>query len=177
MIVDIRLDGADLALQAVGVSKRRVKKAIQKAIQETTQIETKAIGAEITSAHRLDDTFDGSRVKGSQKGATGKVWIGTKPIKSAYLGKLTQDRRGTRAGKHYYPGAFIPNLKSGHRGAFKRKDPATRWSKGRSRMVSPNLGIVEQVVKLDKIDRIMSKHRDTAVKKMQELFLAEIERQ
>ena len=41
----------------------------------------------------------------SEKGAV--LWIGTNPISAQYLGKLKQNKRGVKAGKHQIDGAFI----------------------------------------------------------------------
>ena len=52
------------------------------------------------------------------------VWVGYNPIKAAYIGKLRQQRRGARAGKHFYEGGFLATMRSGHQSVFKRHGKA-----------------------------------------------------
>ena len=48
------------------------------------------------------------------------VWVGYNPIKASYLGALRQQRRGARAGRHFFDRAFVATMRSGHRGVFIR---------------------------------------------------------
>ena len=41
------------------------------------------------------------------KTLTGKIWVGLNPISPQKVGKLSQVSGGAKAGKHFFPGAFI----------------------------------------------------------------------
>jgi len=57
-------------------------------------------------------------------GGYAAVWVGYNPIKAAYLGSLRQQRRGARAGKHFFERAFLATMRSGHRGVYLRSGNA-----------------------------------------------------
>jgi len=83
----------------------------------------------------------------------GSVWFGANPVKAAYIGRLSQLRRGARAGRHFFSGAFIAQTNSGHIGVFSRrggaKNSSGRDSKGRLR--KGRLPINEQAVSLQNV--------------------------
>ncbi|MFH1493744.1 MAG: phage tail protein [Pseudomonadota bacterium] len=70
------------------------------------------------------------------------VWFGLMPVKAAYVGKLSQLKKGARAGKHVFPGGFVGRMPSGHIGIYLRKGKA-------------RLPIVEQSVKLEQAQTIL----------------------
>ncbi|MDA3920977.1 MAG: phage tail protein [Salinisphaera sp.] len=52
------------------------------------------------------------------------VFMGTMPLKSHYLGKPRQQKRGARVGKITFAGAFVARMQSGYVGIYKRRGTA-----------------------------------------------------
>lgn len=48
------------------------------------------------------------------------VWFGANPLPASYLGHPSQNRRGTRAGRHQFEGAFAARMSSSHIGVYRR---------------------------------------------------------
>lgn len=50
-----------------------------------------------------------------------RIWLGTDPMAAAYAGKLVQQKKGAKVGKHKFPHAFVATMPSGHQGIFHRQ--------------------------------------------------------
>lgn len=61
------------------------------------------------------------RVNATSRRLSGILWLGIAPVKAAYFGKPRQLKKGAKAGKKTFPGAFVATMRSGHIGIFRRK--------------------------------------------------------
>jgi len=95
--------------------------------------------------------------------SSGSVWLGTLPVKAIYVGKprVLKRKGGVRIGKHYFAGAFLATMPSGHTGIFKRKGEA-------------RLPIQEQFVKLEGVDQVADDIRIRLPVRMTELMRQEL---
>lgn len=110
-----------------------------------------------------------SRLKKAQRSAMvvrdggGRVWFGTKPLRSGYAGTPRQQKRAAKVGKHKFPGAFVATMASGYTGIFKRV--------GKSR-----LPIREHVIKSEGItDSFMQWLAAHADQRLLEQFVSDLE--
>lgn len=101
----------------------------------------------------------------------GSVWVGTQPVKAAAVGTLRQTRRGTRAGRHVFPGSFLATLRSGHRASFHRASTLIRKSPG---AWGDNLPIVEDVVELEGATQVAAGVQRRAPARLLELLRQEV---
>ena len=49
---------------------------------------------------------------------SGALWIGLQDVEAAYAGRLSQQKAGAKAGKHYFEGSFVAKMPSGHRSVY-----------------------------------------------------------
>lgn len=95
------------------------------------------------------------RANRRQAEITAGLWIGTRPLAASRIGTLKKTRKGYRAGKHYFPGAFEATMPSGHEGVFMRAPAGYKarrskgWTEGRPHTSSRNLPIVEPFIEID----------------------------
>ena len=101
-------------------------------------------------------------LRASKRRPFAKVWYGLNPIPARLLGKVRQTKRGVRAGRHDFPGAFVTGFKSGRTGVFERATPARRWTAGRSHQSTPNLPLKEAELILDSAEVQRAIHRTYA---------------
>lgn len=172
---EIRLDGVKLVEKFLSSSKDQVDRAARVAVSTTVTSTEEKIERNIIRQHNLPSSFKGKRAYSSVRGLKGNVWIGGYPVKASVLGRLKQTNRGARAGRHFFKGAFVSTLRSGHVAAFRRKQTATKWTPGRPRTSSPNLGIDEVAVELTKLDRIVNRQRIEAEKRLERIFIREMQ--
>lgn len=77
-------------------------------------------------------------------GTSGSVWLGHNPVKAAYLGRLSQQKLGAKAGRHFFLGGFIATMRSGHRSVFMRDTRA-------------RLPITEETLELESAQRVVDR--------------------
>lgn len=102
------------------------------------------------------------RLKANRRTLT--AWISAKvqAIKAVRVGKPRQQKKGARAGKHFFTGGFVATMKSGHVGIYKRKDTA-------------RLPIAEQVIKMPDGESIASRNTHKRARTtFPQLFLHEL---
>ncbi len=108
------------------IKPRQVERASRLAINAVTNEAHKELGGAIPTTHgtsimgfrRVRSKKTLAKVR--RKSLKAIVWEGTKEIKATYAGKARNVKGGIRAGKHFFPGAFIMKFKSDHVGIFKR---------------------------------------------------------
>lgn len=174
---NIVFDGAKLAEKVIGALPDHVDRAARKAISLTVRSAKENIGRDIIRQHRLPKSFKQGRIIATEKGVntlSGSVWIGGNAVHAGQLGALKKNRKGVRAGRHFFKGGFVAKMRSGHTGGFKREKTATRWTKGRPRTSSPNLGLDPLVVVLKNIEKIVSKQRVVSAKRLEKIFIREL---
>ncbi len=62
--------------------------------------------------------------KASAGSARGSAWFGTRPIKAVYAGSPLKSIGGAKVRGHFFPGAFVARMPTGHLGIFKRSGAA-----------------------------------------------------
>jgi len=155
--------------RAVTEAERASRRAQKRALRKTAKWAGKESTRQLARANRIPMRAL-RKGSGGRAGSAGRmrwtiddeqanVWIGTRPVKASYLGKLSQNSRSARAGRHTFRGAFIatmPATASGrqHTGIFRRADQTTRRTAGRPRTSPANLPIIEQSVRLDNADQV-----------------------
>lgn len=113
---------------------QQIERASTRAIRKTTSWLASQVSREMAREHNvplksiLSKGQAYSRVRNFTKTAgdetQGVVWVGTNPIKAAYLGALRQQKTGARAGKQFFERAFVATMKSGHRSVWLRDGKA-----------------------------------------------------
>lgn len=127
------------------INPKQVKRASRLAVNQITSEIHKELGGEIPREHgtsivgyrRVRSKKKLAKARG--KGLRGVVWQGTLRIQAKYAGKPRKVKGGVKAGKHFFPNAFIMTFKSGYSGIFKRKDGK----------------FVEEHIKIDKAKRMV----------------------
>lgn len=99
--------------------------------------------------------------RASRRNMTGIAWFGTLPVRASDVGTPRQNRLGARAGSHFFPGAFVATMHSGHIGIFKRA--------GYSR-----LPIKEQVVRLSAASQAIDGVKNDVANRLEITFAQEM---
>jgi len=169
----ITIDSADLArvpnfLRAVPQqANRAAKRAVRKVTMSFASLATREIAAAhdvpLRALRKGGQRWSRVHVKdlATTQGPASLLWIGTNPIKAAYLGPLRQTREGASVRGHLFPGGFIATMVSGHRGIFMRR--------GRAR-----LPIDEQVVELEQAQGIVRRLQLAVPDRLRTVFSQEM---
>jgi len=106
-------------------SNRAAYRAINKTLKWVDTRARRALAAEfglpvsaLKKARRL------TTIRAIPRRLSGVIWYGVSPIKASYFGKPRQTKKGAKAGKHVFPGAFVATMKSGHTGIYTRRGTA-----------------------------------------------------
>lgn len=94
----------------------------------------------------------------------GALWIGLREIEAAYVGRLSQQKEGAKAGKHFFKGAFVARMPSGHRSVYRSTGKKTRT--GRTQ-------IAPEYVDVDGADQSVDRHGND----LREYVMAVLERE
>ena len=165
MSIRLQVPGTDFMRRAVREAERASERAQKRTMRKTAQWAGRESARGLARSNRIPLRALQRRPWERRAGRAGRmrwtiddeaanVWIGTLAVKAAYIGKLSQNSRSARAGRHTFPGAFIatmPATASGgqHTGVFRRANETTRWTAGRPHTSSANLPIIEQRVHLE----------------------------
>jgi len=95
-------------------------KAINRAARDAASalVRMAAEGSGIAAA-RIRARRRSATVKAKPRQATGVAWLGTLPIKAAYIGPVSETADGAMAGRFRFPGAFVAKM-GGHEGIYVR---------------------------------------------------------
>jgi hypothetical protein len=91
----------------------------------------------------------------------GSAWFGLRPIKAVYAGAPMQSLSGTKVRGHFYPGAFVARMPSGHLGIFKRRGLA-------------RLPIEEQVIRLSQAETVLNGVAQQAPERLRTIYAQEL---
>ncbi|MCU7845297.1 MAG: phage tail protein [Candidatus Thiodiazotropha sp. (ex Monitilora ramsayi)] len=129
-VMHIKGEGLFEAITGLESMEPSVKRGVVRTVRKVTKSSSKSVASRIAKATRLPVrtlTQGGGARRGkrvhqyfSRDGMDGFVWVGYNPVKAAYVGRLTQQVRGARAGRHTYPGGFVATMRSGHQSIFQR---------------------------------------------------------
>ena len=128
MVVRIRLEGKEVIARSLNAKPAQIKRAGRKTVRDTTNKLHKDLGGAIP---RAASTPVGGyrrvrarkrRAKVVEGGIRGSVWMGTRKIAAAYVGRLRNDpdRGGAWAGKYFFENSFVGKMRSGHESVFER---------------------------------------------------------
>jgi hypothetical protein len=129
----VSLEGVDQVIKRLGGTQDQINRASTRAIKKTTGW----AGNQITRGISVSDAVPmrvlaggGGRAnrqharirtyRPKRTGTVGTIWIGSSPVIAAYVGAITQQKVGAKAGQHFFPGSFAALMPSGHRGVFYR---------------------------------------------------------
>lgn len=108
------------------IKPKQIERAGRLAINQITNEIHKDLGGEVPKAHGTSITgyrrvrSKKTLAKTRTKRMRGIVWQGTMSVQAVYGGKPREVKGGVKAGRHFFPDAFIAVMKSGHVGIFKR---------------------------------------------------------
>lgn len=117
--------------------------------------------------------------KATRRKRYGKVWAGLKPIAAHRLGKVKQTRRGVRAGRHSFTGAFAANTGRGKQAVFQRTgEPKRKMRTGRyaGKMREP-IELVELELDQQKVTDALEELFGSAQQRFFEVFKQELKYQ
>jgi len=157
----LRIDASDV-LEAFGdieklgrVGRIAIKRAVRKATQYALREAASQVAAETRIPRRaLTESGKGKRIharglEGNDNiSPRGYIWIGYNPIGASRVGKPRQTLKGTRVGKHEFPGSFVATMPSGFRSSFHRTRKARRVPADNRWGITTSLPIEEDVVPL-----------------------------
>ena len=140
MIVKTSLDDAEVRA-LIDQLPRNIFNVERSAVFTTTTFAKKLLQDRMTDKMGIPSrVFRRFRVKRKNSRTAGTVWLGLNDVMASYIGSglskknaegkfANQDEGGAWAGKYYFAGGFIAEMKSGHIGIFKRGDGMTKNDK------------------------------------------------
>ena len=128
MVARIRLEGHEAVAKSLNAKPAQIKRAARRTVRLAVTSLHKELGGAMP---RAAGTPVGAyrRVRAKKRNArtskgrvSGSVWMGTRRIAAAYVGKLRNDPNagGAWAGKYFFENAFVAKMKSGHESIFER---------------------------------------------------------
>lgn len=121
--IDLSDDLADLESKLL-ISISQIQKAVSRSLKKTARwLEThskRELGVALGVPQRVLSAryYQSFNVQGGSRSVG--VWFGLNPIRLSHIGKAKQNNIGVKVGSHFYEGAFIATMASGHEGVFKR---------------------------------------------------------
>lgn len=122
-MIRFRVDKSDRQF----IKPKQVERASRLAINQITNEIHKDLGGDIPKTHGTSITgyrrvrSKKTLAKSRKRTMRGVVWQGTMDIPARYAGKSRNVSGGAKAGRHYFPGAFVATVgKNKYRGIFKR---------------------------------------------------------
>ena len=170
--LNITADGLDQVAARIGAYPFEIEAASKRTVSKATRFAVGEVRKGISASLGIPQKVLRDRRRIASR--PGLVWVGIKPIAAAYLGKPRQTKRGAKAGRMSYPGAFVSKTSSGHVGIFRRVLPSTRWSKGRSRKWAPNLPLEEVKEPITGASAIVESVRQKTADRIPVLFRQEL---
>ena len=176
--LDLKLDGELEYLEAqLLISQPQILKAVDRALRKLTawieRHSKRELGKVLKVPARVLSVrfFRSFLLQGSKREV--HVWFGLNPIRYSQIGSLRQTSKGVRVGKHFLQGAFVAQMKSGHRGVFLRdrssrheKRPDGQWTE---------LPINEQMLEIEEeASRTLERFYQRAESRFKELLRQEL---
>lgn len=122
MKIELTLQNIDEVIADLGLAPKLARRAVNKLITKRGTLLRKDIVDDIYKAYgipRRSAQINKVRTKKRTRVGRSNIWIGRNAIKSAYLGRLRQSKAGAFAGAHFFKGAVVRTMASGHTGAFR----------------------------------------------------------
>jgi len=182
MNLEIDLDDelAELEAQLL-VSISQIQQAVTRTLKKTAKwLEThskRELGVALSVPQRVLSTryYKSFSIKGGNR--TVGVWFGLNPIRLSSIGTAKQNDIGVKVGRHFYEGAFIAKMASGHEGVFKRSaksHPDNKRVKRKDGQWS-ELPIEEQSFEIDEIaEPILERYHNRAEARFKQILKQEI---
>ena len=175
--VSVELDGFDDLARGFDLTQKQIKSSVASAVKKTATVARNQVASDIAKNNGIK-VADFKRIRIKRKKLSRKdlaiIWSGLDDVKAQFVrGKIEQLESGVFVGKLFFEGAFIMRTSSGKQLVMKRKIPSKRKS---SKATSKNLPVVEQRVKLLKVNQSLAKAEKKAAKKLEELLVQELDK-
>lgn len=135
--IELQIDTTSVAIlaDAFGANMEQMQAAEVRALNKTMKwVRTHSVRA-VSKEMKVAAKLVRQRIrafKATRRHRIGKVWAGLEPIAAHRLGRTKQNRRGVRAGRHLFPGAFTADVGRGKLVVFKRTgEPKRQMKRGR----------------------------------------------
>lgn len=163
-MINFRIDLNQQDLQRfLNAAPRTIFNAQRSAIRTTTTYADRLMKERMAKATNLPrKVFNNFRVFKRANDYRGIVFLGMNPVKASYAGALSQNKKGAKAGKHFFPGGFVAKMKSGYVSIFKRR--GTEYKP-----------IDEQVIELPEAQGIAEQVADDAANELERRYLEKLE--
>jgi hypothetical protein len=159
----VTLDAQELE-QALAAAPRKIFNAQRSAIRTTTTFADKEMKRRMSAATGLPSSvFSVYRVRKQSSDARGQVWLGIKPVKARFAGKLQQQDFGAQAGRYYWQGGFIAKMKTSNMSSIYKRKTAAR------------LPLMEQTVELPMAQTVAEQVMALTQTELQKRYLEKLE--
>lgn len=135
--MELLIDTTRVAIlaDAFGANMKQMQAAEVRALNKTMRwVRTRAVRT-VSKEMKVAAKLVRQRIadfKATRQRRVGKVWVGLRPIAAQRLGKVRQNRRGVRAGRHSFKGAFAVDTGRGNLAVFQRTgEPKRKMRSGR----------------------------------------------
>ncbi|MBV0900043.1 MAG: phage tail protein [Wolbachia endosymbiont of Fragariocoptes setiger] len=114
----------DEVISYIGRQKQKIKLAVIKALNKTALWLKSQAAKEISEEKRIKLNLIRKRLrifKAKTRRLDVLIRANLYDIRASAIGKIQKTRKGTKAGKHQFMGAFMATMPRGYRGVFKRE--------------------------------------------------------
>lgn len=135
MRFDIDTAGVIRLADAFGANIKQMRRAETRALNKTLRWGIKNIAKELGKEIKIPAKLIKQRIRGfkaTRRKARARIYAGLNAIKAKRLGKVRQLKKGVRAGRHTFKGAFITATSNAHTGIFERTGEKKRAMKSGS---------------------------------------------
>ena len=134
MVARIRLEGHEAIAKSLNAKPAQIKRAARRTVRLAVTSLHKELGGAIprtagtpvAAYRRVRAKKRNAKTRGGR--VSGSVWMGTRKIAAAYVGKLRNDPSagGAWAGKYFFENAFVAKMKSGQESIFERVEGSNK---------------------------------------------------
>lgn len=167
-LLSVKVKGDKKAIKRFNALPAQIDKASIRSIRKVTNWARGQLASHIAKANLIPvralkskkarRSFSTSPRRGVPVGV---VWLGTNPVKAAYVGKPRDAKGGAKSGKHYWEGAFAETMNTGHRSVWRR-------------VGEERLPIFEETVELNEQESLLREVSSLSYKHYEKVLLQEI---
>jgi len=135
MNFDIDTAGVIRLADAFGANIKQMRRAETRALNKSIKWGVGKIAREVGKEVKIPAKLIKQRVRGfkaTRRKARARIYAGLNAIKAKRLGKVRQLKKGVRAGRHTFKGAFVTATSNAHTGIFERTGEKKRTMKSGS---------------------------------------------
>ncbi|MCU7839778.1 MAG: phage tail protein [Candidatus Thiodiazotropha sp. (ex Troendleina suluensis)] len=154
-LLSLSLDEYHGILESIAGTEKQINTASRRAISKVVEWSATQIGRQIAVQEQVPPGI--LKSGGSRRGqrifkskpygekTSGSVWVGFNPIRAGYLGALSQQKVGAKAGRHFFLGGFVATMPSGHGSVFMRSGKTSLPIREQSHPLASAQNIVDRV--------------------------------